>query len=1002
MRPLALRLQAFGSYAGELEVDFARLGRHGVFSITGPTGAGKSTIFDAIVYALYDDLPGFRVKGHIRSQYAEPDTPTKVTFEFEADGREWVVERSPAQLRARKIGEGEPVADASRVTLNEKGADGGAVTRKTAVDDRLTELVGLSKAQFEQVVLIPQGRFEEVLKAETSQRAALLGRLFPVDMYKQTTVALKELAASRIETYNTLVQEHAELVDRVRRATEAAIEQVAEDTPSTVSEEALGPEGFEVTRIEDYRAEVARLLALVQASLARADVEQKGAQAKQLSVEAQIQRWDTWQEDLTTVQSFADQETTDEVVAQELARARAVATLAAALTAWRDATTTMAILEADRTRLLTSIDDAWVDTYDRAGLTRATSAMALATTIQGDADALETADAIYRDLRQREGELAATATDLTTRAATLEEATATHAENTVRLVAIRGQLETAAEQAKGRDAAEPLVQKLQKELQTAQTRASTTIQVEKLTGEIAKAVGAENDARSWLGAVRASWRAGLAGRLAEHLGDGDPCPTCGSTEHPALAVVTADAPSDEALEAAEVALDEASRARQALDQQLAQAQGTLGTLAEGDDPAVAEGRLNEAKATLASIITAEAEHQRLTAEVGQLAATVEAQGKQLDQDARDLEVERATLDEKKRTLGQERDTFVAAHGSLTSTEDATRYRRGLASAVEQLATVLTETETASSAQSHNLSVLSPTVAEFGLTDPTGLEGWARTTEEIAQAERELAARRDHRRDVKKRVDEYAASGAPKDRPDATPLIQAAQQTTEKHNDLVGRVAVMNSQLETIDDARDNLTTTATAIDAARRSKEEAETLADTCAGAGAGPVGTKLSLENWVLAYYLRQVLAQANRRLDTMTGGRFALELSREYTDGRKPWGLDLSVLDAETGQSRPATTLSGGETFKAALSLALGLADVVSAGSNYTIGALFVDEGFGSLDEDSLDTVIDVLRSLEDGGRMVGVISHVQDLKTALPNGITVDSTNHGSEATINYPDA
>ena len=149
-------------------------------------------------------------------------------------------------------------------------------------------------------------------------------------------------------------------------------------------------------------------------------------------------------------------------------------------------------------------------------------------------------------------------------------------------------------------------------------------------------------------------------------------------------------------------------------------------------------------------------------------------------------------------------------------------------------------------------------------------------------------------------------------------------------------------------------------------------------------------------------MLAQANVRLDTMTGGRYALELNREYTDGRKPWGLDLSVLDAETGQSRPATTLSGGETFMAALSLALGLADVVSAGSNYSIGALFVDEGFGSLDGDALDTVVEVLRSLQDGGRMVGVISHVQELQAALPNGITVASTNHGSDADIHYPDA
>jgi exonuclease SbcC len=213
---------------------------------------------------------------------------------------------------------------------------------------------------------------------------------------------------------------------------------------------------------------------------------------------------------------------------------------------------------------------------------------------------------------------------------------------------------------------------------------------------------------------------------------------------------------------------------------------------------------------------------------------------------------------------------------------------------------------------------------------------------------------------------------------------------------------MTGRLAAVDTAIAELADGAAAVSEALLAKEAADTLAGVCAGLGTGPDATRLSLKNWVLAYYLRQVLAHANRRLDTMTNGRYALALSEEHTDGRRPWGLDISVRDAETGQSRPATTLSGGETFMAALALALGLADVVSSGSNYSIGALFVDEGFGSLDGDSLDTVIEVLRSLQDGGRMVGVISHVQELKDALPNGITIASTNHGSVATIHYPDA
>ena len=218
---------------------------------------------------------------------------------------------------------------------------------------------------------------------------------------------------------------------------------------------------------------------------------------------------------------------------------------------------------------------------------------------------------------------------------------------------------------------------------------------------------------------------------------------------------------------------------------------------------------------------------------------------------------------------------------------------------------------------------------------------------------------------------------------------------------MGRHAVVTSRITAIDGARAELSTRANQVEVSRRLKEEAETLYTACAGQGAGAVGTRVSLHTWVLGYYLRQVLAQANLRLDIMTGGRFALELNQGSTDGRKAAGLGTAVLDAETGQVRPATTLSGGETFMAALSLALGLADVVAAGSTTAIGALFVDEGFGSLDGESLDTVIDVLRSLQDGGRMVGVISHVQDLKDALPNGIAVKAGSGGSVASIHYPD-
>jgi DNA repair protein SbcC/Rad50 len=287
-------------------------------------------------------------------------------------------------------------------------------------------------------------------------------------------------------------------------------------------------------------------------------------------------------------------------------------------------------------------------------------------------------------------------------------------------------------------------------------------------------------------------------------------------------------------------------------------------------------------------------------------------------------------------------------------------------------------------------------------------GWVIDAAELETRVAALEGRRSRREEVRRRIAAYEAragacgageSGASA-RPDVESLEALARAVSSEHVALVERRAVLADRVAVLVEGPGELARAAAAADLARRSLERAKTVADRCAGLGGGPDSVRLSLENWVLADYLRQVLVQANERLDTMTDGRFALELCDGVTDGRKPWGLDLAVFDANTGQVRPATTLSGGETFLAALALALGLADVVSSGSNREVGALFVDEGFGSLDPQALDAVIDVLRSLEDGGRVVGVISHVRELQQALPCGVTVEPSAGGSLATVHYP--
>ncbi len=1002
MRPLTLRLEAFGSYAGVLDVDLARLGRHGIFSITGPTGAGKSTIFDAIVYALYDDLPGVRTDSHVRCQHADHGTPTTVTLTFEADGKEWIVERSPAQPRPRRRGDGEPVTVDSRVSLSEVGADGGGRTRKYVVADELLRLVGLTKRQFEQVVLIPQGKFEEVLTADTRDRADLLGRLFPVDVFQRVTDALRELAAARRADYEGLHASCAALVEQLRGDLVDALGQAPAGVPVPAPDD-LAPDRFDPRELDGYRAALGDLVSAVGTARTAAGTELAAARARHLDVVAQAERWDRWQDDLRAARDFPDAAAADRRSLDGLDRARAVARMATALRQWRDSTDLQSRAADDEARLRAELGRYWVDGYDREALSGPAGTTVLATRVVADAERLEAADRVHTDLVRRGAELDATRAALVARRATVDAAAAGLLENEAAIATTRRALDAAAVRAAGRGDAQVRVHALDQATGAATRRDEALADVDRLRLAGSDAVGAEEEAAARVIALRTAWRAGLAGRLAGHLVDGQPCPTCGSPVHPAPARPADDAPSDDALAEAEGVLRERSAASRAVAVELATAEATSVAVANGvtGDAGELADRLAEARAELADREAAEAEAVELRQDLDdRLHALAEGRAAGA-RDAERLGADLAALDARCDQWAADRDAFVAAHGTLAPTTAAALARRRLADGLARLAAIQQAAHEAQASAAQGLIVLGPTLSEFGVDDPAELERWARSAADVDAEASALEARAARRRDVEDRLRRYGESAGPTDRPDPGPSATAEDAAARRHDDLVGRHAVMTARIESIDAARTELVARASTIESTRRRKEEAETLYSACAGQAAGPLGARVSLHNWVLAYYLRQVLAQANLRLDTMTGGRYALELDHESADGRRASGLDLSVLDAETGQRRPATTLSGGETFMAALALALGLADVVAAGSNHVIGALFVDEGFGSLDGASLDTVLDVLRSLQDGGRMVGVISHVQELQDALPNGIAVRSTPDGSVATIHYPE-
>lgn len=1000
MRPLRLRLQAFGSYGGELWIDFARLGRHGIFAISGPTGAGKSTIFDAMVYALYDDLPGFRVDGSIRSQYADASTPTEVCLEFEVHGEQWRVERSPTQPTARRRGGGDPVMKTSTVVLSLLGSDGGGWSRKNQVAEKVEELVGLTKAQFEQVVLIPQGRFEEVLKADTKDRAPLLRRLFPVEIFTGVTEALRSIVAARRETFETATRHHAELVGRTREALQRILGQLPGTVPSPFGDDELTPEGFDAGRIHEHVARVETVLSRVEGLVKAADAAVERARTEHHAAVEAAGRWDEWQANLADAKTFPRQEEQDAAERTALDRVVTLQTLATALDGWKAAAERLADLRSERTGLRKGVEAGWIEGYDREDLEDPERARALAARVDRDAEALERADGEFRRLNEEESELVDLRRRLEERSGDLEAAHGALGGRATALVVAKAEIEKLREQAQGADALAITVGALEGELARVSAREEAGRELARIDAGL---TNARDDARR-LGAeaarVRLAWRHGLAGRLAQELADGEPCPTCGALDHPAPASVSDGAPDDAALEAAEAAAREADERVQELDGQRGLQLGQQIALAETRGRVVVEADLDAHRRRLGQAEEAKGRLGELVASVEEETAALEADRATLETTARELGADQGALSSRSAAFDADRARFVAAHGHFASTATAAAARKSLAGRVRALHDVLVRLDMEQLAHDQLHGALEPTVVEFGADGPAALLAWQLPGDEIEARGEAWERRRDHRKEVLAKITEYEKSGACRARPDAGPLEAALATAAERHHDLVGRLAIIQRESTELAGMPARLAEAGDVVTTSRAGFEQARTIADLCAGAGAGPVRNRLSLENWVLADYLRQVLRQANGRLATMTGGRYALQLGEGQTDGRKQWGLELDAFDVNTGQTRPVRTLSGGETFMAALALALGLADVVSGGSNRDLGALFVDEGFGSLDPQSLDAVIDVLRSLEDGGRIVGVISHVEELQQALPTGITVTASNAGSKAEVHYP--
>ena len=926
MRPLRLTLSAFGPYAAETTLDLEKLGKGGLYLITGDTGAGKTTLFDAITYALYDhSSSGIREGSMLRCKYADDKTPTFVELEFEVHGVRYTVRRNPEYQRPKARGEGMTTekADATLTYPDDRPP----VTKAKDVTAAVQEIIGLDYNQFSQIVLIAQGQFTKLLNASTEERSRIFRKLFRTQRYAQLQERL---------------QAEASALNQQRTAQNAKLDsllgglQFSPEDPDAEALRALCAQTVPETALSLLDALTARQAAALEevGTALQATEAQLDTVQQQLGAAAQAQR-----------------------LAQQLAARQAE--LAAAKPA----------LDAARAEAGRHAGDAAQLDALTAQVTQAQSALAaydaLDTLCRQQTEARDAARLAAAQAHKRRTQL----DSLNAALAAAETELAALADADTRLLALQNRSAQLTQRGEA-------LAKLEQRLADCQRQAKAA---HKAQENYRAAAAAQDEARARRDALEGAFLDAQAGLLAESLVEGAPCPVCGSTHHPARALLPHTAPTQAQVEAARQAAAEADRQAQNAS---AAAQSALATA-------------NEAKTSLrrdAETLLPE----RFTTPEGTVPLTFALMTNVLAEENTALQA--AQTDCKAQCQQAEADCRRKAQLEADR-QGKTRQRPAL----EQSAS---EADRSAAAQNASADALEGQIAERRAALPYPRRADAQAALDKLEADRStLRTGMDTaQRKLKQAEQTVAAAEA------AVEALTAQQTAAQKElparsaEELTAQQTELTAARETLRSREKQLSAqllpnrkTAAQYRAAAEARQTLESRWQWVSALAATAGGTltskqKIRLEAYIQMNYLDRILRYANTRLMQMTAGQYELERIGAENQ-RSQSGLDLGVIDHYNGTRRSVKTLSGGESFKASLALALGLSDEVqSSAGGIRLDTLFLDEGFGSLDEESLELAIRVLSGLTEGDRLVGIISHVGALKDRIDRQVVVHKARTG----------
>ncbi len=982
MLPVKLKLQAFGTFYTYQEVDFTTLYESGIFLVSGATGSGKTTLFDAITFALYGSASGQRESDTFFSQYAPPDAESFAEFTFQVHGETYTIRRTPQWERVNSRGNLTVVNSTALLTLPE----GQVITRIADVNARIEEILGLNKNQFCKIVMLPQGEFQQLLQASSTEKQEIFRRIFDTqayDLFSRTLSAKAKDAKEEVLSQRKVIESLSQSVD------------AREGTPlyDACHTDHISPQQVISLLEEDearLRSEVEKLSSAIESL---ADQRQKVNLDLATEINRQFYQLNTVSAEIDTLDAKVER---IRLTQQRLEKARK----ARELTPLKERADAANIRLAEHREQLTQSRQALQQCEDACR-----RAESLAVQAKKEEESLPR-------LLQRRAQLVACA-----------EAVARLVEEEARVRALETsvlELSAATEQLTSWKEGLLLTEEIQKKKRLFD-----------MISAVAGAVKEENILRSRYEEHAGRYKQlfarfidGQARSLAASLQPGQPCPVCGSCEHPHPASGQCkDSVSQEDLHSCE-------QAYQASMEQLKAARLRTSSLWETALQALPD--------SLGPPTGNAAEHLAFLDSCG---AALHTEIKQLETSLPEGSPPPSSLPETLAQLGRTTESLAAARAALEGAQRLCVQLRknippnfpyektgGIEEAVKELdqraqlirrqsdasSQALLQAATARSAQQQRFAQLEGLVSQdeqelaelqHRLTSQMKENGFENSADFA-----EHCGYIDKIPEAEEYVRHFYASLESKNRQRADLLASLEGKKPFDIEKMESSLSALNAQQKLLEEQVQRAAYTREHnADTAQRLHRAFDLLAqqESCclryerlSDLANGRNDKRITFESYVLAAYFDQIVALANLRLERMTDGRYTLQrrVDSGRSKGRGRTGLDLEVHDSFTGKARDVSTLSGGESFKAALSLALGLADTVSrTAGGVEIQTMFIDEGFGSLDPDSLDSAVSTLMQLRMNGRLVGIISHMPELKERICAKVLVSASPSGSSVTV-----